>query len=717
MLRMTEWNGAIHGDFGQAFERYSHQNDVADTASGARRVLVQIVQAWTLHNCDGVILTSGSGGVIRQIMAIEFYGPLRSPDGMPGVDSQFVFPESVARARRFFDSDDIVATLNCSQSAFGELVTHFMRHSCTRNLIDVRCGARVYEGIIAPLPRSSTMQTRTNRSHSDDATPIRSGNSTRRASDELNALKSSMLYKEAASFFSAAHGSPVKGWIAVLGCSYQAIALFRLTLGLMLVLELLLRYRFLRAFYSDEGTLPTRLLLDRVDVLYRSVCLHCHFGQLWQQQLLLTVQVAIALCFTLGIQTRAAAVASWYFYLSATLRNTWMSYILDRYFHYLLFLFMFLPVPRPGILDLTTQDSAWIVSPATVAMKLLVLWIYFDAGYGKLMDPLGGWSYGADPLPALDTYARHTLPAQYLYAMIGPAGLRLLTPLVVYSELLAAPVALLGAYFGYRTVTALAVSLICSLHVGIALTLRNSALLSFVACTAWCTFLPVGGTERARPHRREALVSMLCIGCMILGSLWLETMSQACDQSVQHIWSTFLHNRWNVFVGAEEYVTWEIAPGLLQDGSYVDVWGRRDTISWNLPGDGAPSTATARPGRWRSFPYLAELEGHESDALWRYLCREWDRENPSRKLIKFNFFMLQADVLPEMQFSETRKRLIKTFECVPRAADDPLPAGPEFVPETLGGDRATSEETIPESTFDESDDEGVDSPKETRTEL
>jgi hypothetical protein len=32
-------------------------------------------------------------------------------------------------------------------------------------------------------------------------------------------------------------------------------------------------------------------------------------------------------------------------------------------------------------------------------------------------------------------------------------------------------------------------------------------------------------------------------------------------------------------------------------------------------------------------------------------------------LIRFNFFMLQADVLPNMGFSATRKRLIKSYEC------------------------------------------------------
>mmetsp|Transcript_4714 Transcript_4714/g.2795 ORF Transcript_4714/g.2795 Transcript_4714/m.2795 type:complete len:163 (+) Transcript_4714:1-489(+) len=137
---------------------------------------------------------------------------------------------------------------------------------------------------------------------------------------------------------------------------------------------------------------------------------------------------------------------------------------------------------------------------------------------------------------------------------------------------------------------------------------------------------------------------------------------------MKHIWSTLLHNRWNVFIGAEEYVTWEIAPGRLADGSVVDVWGRKNDVEWQMPGTGAPCTSTARPGRWRSFPYLAELSGEQGEALWGYLCRQWDKENDvenneGRRLLRFNFFMLQADVKPNMGFSSTRKRLIHSHDC------------------------------------------------------
>eukprot|EP00527_Entomoneis_sp_CCMP2396_P000882 CAMPEP_0198139410 /NCGR_PEP_ID=MMETSP1443-20131203/2708_1 /TAXON_ID=186043 /ORGANISM="Entomoneis sp., Strain CCMP2396" /LENGTH=591 /DNA_ID=CAMNT_0043801527 /DNA_START=23 /DNA_END=1798 /DNA_ORIENTATION=+ len=476
---------------------------------------------------------------------------------------------------------------------------------------------------------------------------------------------------------------PFHGWKATWGSSYEALALYRITLGFLLTLELVLRFRFLHAFYSDQGTLPLDLLMPKVDDLYKTICIHCHYGEEWQQQILLSIQVALAIMFMVGVQTRLTAFLSWFLYLSLTLRNPWMNYILDRYFHYLLLHAIFLPTAQKWTLfrkkkqQQATKQQAWVVSPATISLKLLLFWIYLDAGSGKLLDPLGGWSYSASPLPALDTYTRHTTAARYVYALLGPQGLRVMTPIVVWVELLSTPVAMLGSYLGSKALTYLSITLICSLHVGIALTLNNSALLSFAACVPWCIFLPYGWksyvNETSNPksnfYNWQNLLAALCLGSMMLGSLWIDAFSAGCDQSVKHIWSTLLHNRWNVFVGAEEYVTWEIGPGLLADGSVVDVWGRSEQVNWAIPGSGAPCTSTARPGRWRSFPYLAELEGAEGQALWGYLCEEWDRENkidqfPGRQLIKFNFFMLQADVMPNMTFSATRKRLIHTQECV-----------------------------------------------------
>ena len=354
----------------------------------------------------------------------------------------------------------------------------------------------------------------------------------------------------------------------MLGCTSEALALFRISLGVLLICELVLRFRFLHVFYSDEGTMPLTLLKPRIDDFYKSICLHCHFGDLWQQQFLLTIQTVVAISFTIGYQTRMMAITSWYLYTSLILRNTWLYFILDRYFYYLLFYSMFLPLDDKWSItafnnnNRKTSSKGVIVNPATIGLKLLVFWIYIDAGGGKYMDPQKGWTYGADPLPALDTYTRHTLGARYIYGMLGPEGLRIMTPMVVYVELLCAPLAFLGAYLGNSKIVNFAITLICQLHVGISISIRNSVLLSFVACTAWCIFLPIGWENAEKVPRRITAknfsglgfyISAILVGGMIAGNVWFETIGTDCTTgSLRKVWSTLLQNRWNVFIGAEE---------------------------------------------------------------------------------------------------------------------------------------------------------------------
>jgi hypothetical protein len=197
-------------------------------------------------------------------------------------------------------------------------------------------------------------------------------------------------------------------------------ALFRISIGLLLLLELLLRFRFLHPFYADEGTLPTRLLLTKIDSLYRAICIHAYSGSMIYQQILLSIQSILAFFLLVGYKTQMASVLSWFLYLSLTLRNTWLNFILDRYFHYMLFYSMFLPISSCWSVDsyikksdanskAEKNDNDTIVTLATIAIKAQVCWIYLDAGQGKYNDPLGGWTLNADPLPALDTYARHTV--------------------------------------------------------------------------------------------------------------------------------------------------------------------------------------------------------------------------------------------------------------------------------------------------------------------
>jgi hypothetical protein len=104
----------------------------------------------------------------------------------------------------------------------------------------------------------------------------------------------------------------IGGWRAVFELTLEGLALFWITLGSVLTCEqLILRCWFLNAFYTDEGTMPLRLLLPCIDELYNIVCLHCLYGELWRQQISLAIQTMVAVLFTVGYRTRLMAILSW----------------------------------------------------------------------------------------------------------------------------------------------------------------------------------------------------------------------------------------------------------------------------------------------------------------------------------------------------------------------------------------------------------------------
>ena len=150
--------------------------------------------------------------------------------------------------------------------------------------------------------------------------------------------------------------------------------------------------------------------------------------------------------------------------------------------------------------------------------------------------------------------------------------------------------------------------------------------------------------------------------------------------------ATLLHNRWNVFTGAEPYVVWEVAPARLDDGSVVDLWRGTEQVAWAVPRGAAPA---GRGGRWRSWPYLAERTAEADAAFWGALCDEWEARPAAagRRVDAFVFYLLQADVVPFgaepaaagaeagggeawpgylPAYGGVRKRRIATFSCLER---------------------------------------------------
>ena len=173
------------------------------------------------------------------------------------------------------------------------------------------------------------------------------------------------------------------------------IVLFHFFLYSLLAFELYSRIDYTDVYYGPESTHPLSSLDGFVDRSFELLGL----PHIWASQstelfrALLWAQVFLA-AVTALFPSPPLCATNWFLYFSLCLRNTWLYFILDRYFHFFLLISIFTSSPSPLV--------------GVLAGRIQLLWIYLDAGYGKVTDPLRGWTTSPVPgrLPALDSYTR-----------------------------------------------------------------------------------------------------------------------------------------------------------------------------------------------------------------------------------------------------------------------------------------------------------------------
>lgn len=168
------------------------------------------------------------------------------------------------------------------------------------------------------------------------------------------------------------------------GIDARALAAFRIALGLILLVDILHRSRYLVAFYTDDGVLPRALLFEQYPTTTYSI--HALSGEPWVQALLFGCGAAVAVALFVGYRTRTATAVSLVLLVSMQYRNPFLLNGGDRLLHELVFLAVFLPLGTRWSIDaLVDADDAdgdgrksdpgvgsdgdpMIVTPATAAM-------------------------------------------------------------------------------------------------------------------------------------------------------------------------------------------------------------------------------------------------------------------------------------------------------------------------------------------------------------
>ncbi|MCU4926339.1 HTTM domain-containing protein [Halobacteria archaeon AArc-dxtr1] len=136
----------------------------------------------------------------------------------------------------------------------------------------------------------------------------------------------------------------------------RALAALRISLGLIILIDLLHRWRDLGFFYTDDGVYP-RAVYEATNA-NSGYSIHAFSGELWFQQFLFVVAAIFAIALLLGYRTRLVGFISLVLLLSLHARNPMVLNGGDRLLRVLLLLALLTPLSERWSIDALRRGSA-----------------------------------------------------------------------------------------------------------------------------------------------------------------------------------------------------------------------------------------------------------------------------------------------------------------------------------------------------------------------
>ncbi len=455
---------------------------------------------------------------------------------------------------------------------------------------------------------------------------------------------------------SAAEGFCTRGRTSLarrIGIDTRVLAIFRISLGVLLLADLFLRSRNLAAFYTDSGVIPLSVLTTRFAGLSK-LSIHALSGALWFQAALFVVAGIFAVMLLLGYWTRLATVVSFVLLVSLHARNPVLLNAGDSVLRRLLLWSIFLPLGERFSVDSLLREGyrRRIVSLASGGILLQVVTIYTVNALFKLRGDL--WMRGVAVQYVFSLHNVLTGFGELLanYPTLLDVFDRVWLVMVVASVLLILLTGWSRAVFA---------SLFIVMHFGMLLTMRLG-LFPLISITALLLFLPsvvwdtaAQFTQPTATSRRIArlenwgrqlfptvsfartpskisklghqIAAVLVSGLLLFVLVW-NAAALGYAQTPNQVSAVVnpSEHRWSMFAPEPRQTDgWYVVPGTLESGQRVDAF-HRSAVSWSRPSDGDMGFPSHR---W--LVYLLDLQrpGYESlrPAFAKYICHRWNRNH------------------------------------------------------------------------------------------
>jgi len=402
--------------------------------------------------------------------------------------------------------------------------------------------------------------------------------------------------------------------VEIFGIDRRSLAWFRVSMGLMILLDLAKRAIELRAHYTDVGVLPRHLVgridarIERVPALFKAYFLT---GETWGVVLLFALAAVAAVALVVGYRTRLAAIVSVVLLASVQLRNPLACHTGDAYLGACAFWLPFLPLGDTFSIDRLRDPRRprlprRYLSFGTVGLLTLILLFYLYAGLYKHREEVWMSGEALSVFLGLEAYGR---PFANLLAD-RPGLARFFTYGTLALEL-GAPVLLISPFLS-RWLRLVAVALLAGFHLGIQLTVYIGIfeILSIVVLAVWLPswfwdvavprlvpeswkrrsrrladrwiawFAPRGASppDESVPVRRPNVVVELVAAAALVAMVTYNV--RRYHDLRTHLplrlgpvaWVLNLNQSWDIFAGIERRKEgWFLVDGTLEDGSRVDL--------------------------------------------------------------------------------------------------------------------------------------------------
>jgi len=463
---------------------------------------------------------------------------------------------------------------------------------------------------------------------------------------------------------STAGGARLRGLLdEVFGLDLRALALFRISMGLLIALDMLDRMGDITAHYADDGALPRAL----VPASAGHVSLHMLSGDARWEAALMALELVCALCLALGLGTRIAVFLTWVLEFSLQGRNPLVLYGGDIALRLMLFWSLFLPLGELWSLDRWRRPprGARVLSMGTASYAIQIGLIYV---FTAALKSGPAWHDGTAIWYALNI--DHFTSPWGRRLLAWPELLRALTVLVLAFESVG-PWLLLVPRWWVRTPVVLG---FIAMHASFQV-LMEIGFFPWICMIYWIPLLPGPLLDRARLPRLEgptlgagrlqqglAGVALIYILWWNLGGLYPKTFAVTGDWRAPAR-ALRLDQYWDMFAPQPfKDDGWFVIVGHRADGHDDDVLHGGPPV-WAKPWDVAH---IYKNERWRKYMRnlwdrnYAELR----DPYLRWICATWNSHASARaKLQEISmYYMLEPSRLPGERVTP-KKVLLRELRC------------------------------------------------------